>query len=328
MGKDLNRYQIQVNDVNDNPITSGLRLAVQSAPHTNATIYADADKTALTNPITQTVFDALGEGVVDFYSYAPSLDIAVFDNRGSSQLFETVTPDKCRLVFVNKASRIADKRISVEFFDDFLGGYVSGDRWTLATDDSGSCVIEDAADGIVNILTDGSDNDGSVLSSTDETYIVQTDKNIYFEARVKWTEIDATNYDASTFIGLADESTVGILVDATAIPIATLDGIGFYKTEAIKYWNFITSNATDQEKTEEMLAFVTNTWYTVAFYIDCNDGVTATVTPYINGKAYTAHDLTISGMLEMSPTLAVKTFGNQVETLKCDYVRVVADRDN
>jgi hypothetical protein len=242
------------------------------------------------------------------------LDIAVFDNKGHSQLYQGVSASQHRFIFLP----LTERRISVEFFDDFLDGYVSGDRWTLATDGSGTgaFVIDDARDGIGSLATDSTDNDGSVLSSTDETFVVQTDKSIYFEARVKWTEVDATNYDASTFIGLADESTVGLLVDATAIPIGTL------------YGNFITSNNTTQTKQELMAAFVTNTWYTVAFFVDCNDGVTAKVTPYINGVAYTAHDLTISGMTEMSPTLANKTFAAQVETLKCDYIRVVADRDN
>ena len=322
----LKNYNFQIVEPNSSKaITSGLKVKVLNAGGdigTNRTVYADDIKTALTNPITMTAFDALGDGVVSFWDTPASVDIAVINDKGMSKLFTGVTPVMHSLVFDPDASEV-DKKVSFEFFEDFRDGYVSADRWTLATDLGGTMTIDDTANGIGSLLTGGTDEDGSTLSSTDEIFLATT-KKLHFEARVICTEA-ATN-KVNIFVGLADISTVDLMVDAAAGPAATLDGIGFYKVDSNLYWEFQASNATSKDDNSDMVAYASNTWYTLEFDYDEGDGTTAKITPKVNGVAYDAVDLTISGMAEMNAALSAKAGSTAAETLKCDYIRVRAER--
>jgi len=315
----LRNFWVQIVDELGEPVSSGLSVSVSAA-----NIYADENKTAKTNPITGTITN----GVVSFWIEATSVDVIVSTANGGISVKRTLAAETAdhRIVLPTHQNVLEKAMPPVEFFDDFLGGYVSGDRWTLATDTDGTATIDDARDGILSLLTGGTDNDGSTLSSTDEIFLADTDKNIFFEARVKLTE--ANDDDANIYVGLCDIVTVDTMQDDAGGPAGTLDGIGFYKLDGNMYWEFETSNATTVNANSDMVAFESGTWYRLGFKYDYNDGVTAKVTPYVNGKAYAPVDLTISGMAEMNVTLSVKAGGNNAETLKVDYVRVVADRDD
>ena len=315
----LRNFWIQVVDEIGDPVTSGLTISVSATA-----IYSDEFQTAATNPIVTTT-----NGVASFWYAGSTVDVIVSTTDGGISLKRTLSAatDDHRFVMPTQQNVLEKSMPPVEFFDDFLGGYVTADRWTIATDDGGTVTIDDAADGVAALLTGGTDEDGTTLSSTDEVFICHTDKNMFFEARVKLTET-ATD-DANIYVGLADVVTVDLMQDAGAGPADTLDGIGFYKLDGNMFWEFETSNgSTSDEVNSDMVAYVSATWYRLGFKYDYNDGVTAKVTPYVNGVAYAPLDLVISGMLEMHVALSVKTGGTAVETLKCDYVRVIADRDD
>ena len=323
-------YNFQVMRPNNREaIKSGLKVQIYSAGTTSATIYADSSNTAKTNPISITTFDALETGVINFWCNDTSVNVGVFDKFGNSQLFRDVTAKTHSLMFLQNGP---DKALSCEFFDDFLlatglAAAATTDGWVFASDAGGTFTVDDAVNGVASILTGGTDEDASTLSSIDQTFLVDTDKNIYFEARVKCTE-GATSA-ATHCIGLADIVTTDLMQDNKAGPADTLDGIIFYKLEANMYWEFECSNgALTDVDISDMVAYASGTWYTLAFFVDYNDGTTAKVTPYVNGVAYETLDLVISGMLEMNVVLHTKTAGTRTETLKVDYVRVVQDRDD
>ena len=320
----LRNFWIQVVDEIDEPITTGLSVSI-SAPN----IYADEYQTAMTNPVTGTI----ANGVVSFWTAASSVDVIVSTADGGISVKRNLTVQAAdhRIVLPAHQNVLEKAMPPVEFFDDFLSmadiaAAGSGERWALAADSGGTATIDDARDGVLSLLTGGTNEDGSTLSSLDEIFLADTDKNFFFEARVKLTET-ATD-DANIYVGLCDIVTVDTMQDAGAGPAATLDGIGFYKLDGNLYWEFETSNAGTPMANSDMVAYKSATWYRLGFKYDYNDGVTAKVTPYVDGKAYPQVNLTISGMAEMNVVLSVKTGDTQTETLKVDYVRVVADRDD
>ena len=316
----LRNFWVQVVDEIGNPWTSGITVSVGTT-----TIYSDSNQTAKTNPIT------IGaNGVASWWQAAASVVVTATNDEGGTSGTVTMASSTAshRIVVPRHTLNPLEGAMpQVDFFDDFLGGYVSGDRWTLATDAGGTMTIDDARDGIGLLLSGATDNDGSTLSSTDELFLADTDKNFFFEARVYLEEQNTD--DANIYVGLGDIVTVDLMQDNGGGPAATLDGIGFYKLDGNLYWEFETSNgATTDEVNSDMVAFVSKTWYRLGFKYNYNDGVTAKVTPYVNGTAYAPLDLVISGMLEMNVALCVKAGGANAETLKIDYVRCVADRDD
>lgn len=99
MNDELMKYHFGVVDANNNPITSGLRVSVYpSGSGTAATIYADAVKTALTNPITSTVFGTK-TGEIAFWYGAPLCDVVINDGIGRLVKIESLTPSQNRIVF-------------------------------------------------------------------------------------------------------------------------------------------------------------------------------------------------------------------------------------
>ncbi len=96
----LLHYHLEIVDENDNPITSGLRVTIY-APNgaTALTVYADQSETALTNPITSTVFDAAPAGKIDFWYGGGSVDVVINDGIGRVISVKSVTPSMNRIIF-------------------------------------------------------------------------------------------------------------------------------------------------------------------------------------------------------------------------------------
>jgi len=212
-----------------------------------------------------------------------------------------------------------------EYIDDFedydptatVGGYA-------AVTDGGAVAQSDAAGGVLSIATGATLNDETYISSIAENWLFKTDKRLFFEALVALTEANVNT--ANIIVGLSNVVAANTLVDGSAGPVVSFDGACFYKVGASLLWRFITSNAAVQVLNANLGTYASNTWYRLGFLYDPNDGVTAKVTPFLNGIAGTAHDLTIAGLEEMHILLGVKNGSAHAETLRVDAVRVVTER--
>jgi len=213
----------------------------------------------------------------------------------------------------------------IEYFDDFFQ-YNTTFNYAVVEDAGATEAdkITDAAGGVLQIGCDGDDNDECYISSIAEIFKFQTAKKLYFEARVKLTE--AATDDANIIIGLSDIVAADSLLDAGAGPMASYDGAVFFKVDGGTVWQFETSNAATQVTNSSAGTFSDGTWTVLSFLYDYNDGVTANVTPYVDGVAGTAKALTIAGLEEMHVLLGVKAGGANEEALLIDYVRVLCER--
>ncbi len=211
----------------------------------------------------------------------------------------------------------------IEFQDDFFW-FDDGDDWVDTVSDGGTVEVIDGAGGILSIASTGNDNDESYVSLKTEAFIFGTTKRVYFQARIKLTE--ANTPDANFIIGLSDTVAAESLLDGGGGPMASYDGAVIFKLDGALQFQFETSNAGTQVTNATVVAFVSATWYTVGFLYDFGDGTTGTVTPYIDGVAYAAHNITIAGLQEMHVIMGVKAGGGNAETLLVDYVHVQQER--
>ncbi len=214
---------------------------------------------------------------------------------------------------------------NIEYWEDFfaydntatVGDYVE-------VSDSGTIVTTDAAGGVLSLPTGGTAQNESYVSSMHELFKFDTDAMLWFEARVKLTE--ANTDDANIIVGLSDTVAADSLLDAGAGPMASYDGAVFFKVFDGTVWQFESSNAAGQDTEISVGAFTDGAWTTLGFLYDYKDGVTASITPFVNGVAGTAVDLTIAGLAEMHILLGAKAGAGNAETLLVDYVHVVTER--
>jgi hypothetical protein len=215
---------------------------------------------------------------------------------------------------------------TIDFMDDFyvLDGTATVGEWNDAVTDGGTIASVDAVGGVASIATGGVDNNESYISSQHEIFKFETDKRLFFEARVKLTE--ANTDDANIIVGLSDTVAADSLLDDGAGPMASYDGVVFFKVDGGTKWQFESSNAGTQDTETDVGDFSDATWTKLGFLYDFNDGVTANITPYVDGVAGTAVTVTIAGLEEMHILLGAKAGGGNAETLLVDYVHVIQDR--
>ncbi len=218
-----------------------------------------------------------------------------------------------------------------EYFDDLFeyDATATVGNWAV-TEDAGAGT-GDALDatlpcGVLNVGPDGDDNDECYVASINKITKFQTDKKVYFECKVKLTE--ANTDDANWCAGLCSVYAANTMVDDGAGMVTTFDGAMFYKVDGTLKIYFLVSNGAVQGTPLDCGTFTSGTWYTLGFLYDYNDGVTAYVTPYVNGVAKTTQELTISGLdALLYAVLGCKQGGTGTEeALKVDYVRVLTER--
>ncbi len=211
------------------------------------------------------------------------------------------------------------------FFDDFftydntatVGGYAE-------VSDSGTIAAIDASNGVLSFATGGTAQNETYVSTLQEIFLFQTDKNGFFE--IGFTHTEANTNDANLIFGLSDNAAANFLQDAGAGPAASFDGAVFYKLFDELVWNFMASNATVQDSETSISASTTGVYTRLGFKYEFKDGVTASITPFVNGVAGTAVDLTISGLAEMHIVMGAKAGGANAETVLVDYVYYTQDR--
>lgn len=245
--------------------------------------------------------------------------------------FEAWDASDISTLWGNSPSRInSDPSVFHEIYDDFKlqASATASDvmAWTRTTGAGGTDAFQDAAGGVVNLVTAAADNDHVAWSSVSESFLFASGKKLWFEARFKLAE--ATTNESAWWFGLTDTLTTGGFQADTGGPLASYDGALIWKDEATMAIDFETSNAGTQATTTAMATFVTNTWTRVGFYFD-GTATTSVITPYydVGGGTLTAgtpQNITLSGLEEMHLVFGVKAGPSAAaETLQVDYVRCV-----
>ena len=206
------------------------------------------------------------------------------------------------------ASMKADPLIGTYYFNDYtdrLGGgqqSLTGTSTTEISDwiqtevSSGETSASEINGGALRMSSEAnpSVDDGITVMYRATPFIPADTKDIWFEARIALTNIDASGGNEDQFfIGLCDTIT-------TALPIGviddTVDKVGFFRHDGsvVSTLSFITAKTTVEEiTTSAATSLVTGTFVKVGFHIGWVGGV-QTITPYVNGVAGTVHNTSTS----------------------------------
>lgn len=220
---------------------------------------------------------------------------------------------------------VIDPRSYSLFQDHFheLNVVATTGRWVVTKDGSVAGSVLDRAGGWAQIITDVNDNDEFYLASIGESWLFQAGKKLWFEAKIELTEA-ATNA-ANLIVGLSDANGANTLLDNGGGPPASYSGAVWFKVDGSLAWQFETSNAGTQVTNATAGTFVSGTAFRVGFIFEPGDGTTGAIYPYLNGTKGTAHAITLASLTEMNAVLGVKTGGARAETLKFDYIQIVAE---
>ncbi len=208
------------------------------------------------------------------------------------------------------------------FFFDFHDVLTLNSNF-LSVDDGGTGTNADVdvAGGAAAILTAGADNDHHAMTTGGEAFLFVAAKKLWFEARFRLTE--ANTDDSAWWFGLTNNVTTGgFQIDALG-PLATYDGCMIWKDEDSLDIDFETSNAGGQATGTAITTFTSGNWTRVGFYFD-GTATTSTITPYVDGVAYAAQNITLAGLDEMHFAMGVKASAtNAAETLEIDFVKII-----
>jgi len=214
---------------------------------------------------------------------------------------------------------LADPSLGTIFLDDFFMFGATGDLWTIVEDAGagGTDGVQDAAGGWYKHFCDGDDNDEAYLATEGESWKLETNKPLWFEAKIKLTE--ANTDDANWIVGLIEGGgAANTLQDDGAGPLANYDGACFFKVDGTMKVQFETSIAAAQVTNATLADFTSGTAVRLGFHWD---GV-GTVTPYVDGVAGTAHTMAATGG-ELNACFGVKAGGGNEEAIEIDYIKVV-----
>ena len=206
------------------------------------------------------------------------------------------------------ASMKADPLIGTYYFNDYVNRLGGGQQsltgtstteiadWIQTEVTSGLTTRSEINGGVLRVSSEASAsaNDGLTVMYRQTPFIPADTKDIWFEARIALTNIDAAaGAEDQFFIGLCNTITDAL---PSGVIDDTVDKVGFFHHDGsvVSTLSFITAKTTVEETTASAAtSLVTGTFVKVGFHIGWVGGV-QTVTPYVNGVAGTVHNTAAS----------------------------------
>ncbi len=223
-----------------------------------------------------------------------------------------------------------------EFFRDFDMEIDTTNEFTATLTDTGSATVGNGVGGILPLIpSDGTvgDNDEAYLGLRNLVFTPAAGKTFVMAARMQYSE--ANTDDANIAVGFTNSVAGDLLVDnggglrttGTTFAIYKVDGGTVWKCEsrvaggtASVNTTTVTAGGSAYSTFEVVLSEMTTTHMTVSFRIDGNVLYDATTGfPIWHRMTYTSADA-------VTPFVAVKNGGTNLETLNVDYIYAAANR--
>lgn len=216
-------------------------------------------------------------------------------------------------------------------FDEF----VSGDKFTDTSTDTGAAVANvDAAGGAVTLTTGGTDNNECYLLSTKELFLFAQNKPMHAACRLKYTE--ANTDDANVAFGFMNAVGADSVLDDGAGLKSSYSGATFFKVDGQTKWRVETSIGTTRTGPKNTTTSVlldeagslTGLGYTAAssayqwleILVNPFSSTQARADFFINGVQVQSIIFTYTSATEMMVYLAVKAGGANSEVVTCDFL--------
>ncbi|HUU90642.1 MAG TPA: hypothetical protein VM238_05460 [Phycisphaerae bacterium] len=175
---------------------------------------------------------------------------------------------------------------------------------TLSGGGEGSLVMADEAGGILQLTPAAAEDQGIQIQTDGEMFLPAATKDIWFEARIRGNDVTQVDW----FAGLCT-------TDTSIIASNPDNAIGFWTHDGDANLDFEVADGTGAP-VDTTVDLADNTWINVGFLVN---GVTS-VTPYINGVAYTAVTANIPAT-ELALSFAVLSGEGAANRLDIDWVR-------
>ena len=230
-----------------------------------------------------------------------------------------------------------DPSVASVFYDDFWGfkavAATDYEKWAITTTDAGKTGtdgIGHTRGGQYTHYSDGDNNDESYVHTTNESWIFTAGYSLWME--VRFAMVEAATNEGNYFWGLTDKAAANMILDGNAGPAANYDGVGFFKTGgALTTVGFETSNDGTQSTTTSGWTHASGVFrdYGVHVKTESTSDTVAVCTPYVDGTAGTARNITFSGLAdEMEFCMGVKNGSNAAEDyFIVDYVKIIQIRN-
>jgi len=230
-----------------------------------------------------------------------------------------VTTDTAVVEFCTQPAARLFGENAVRFVDDFLTADVSesADAATWKADivdgdnDNGEvlAVTDDAPGGVLTCTTNDKANDTNNLQLNGESFQLQDDKPLWFEARWKVDDVDKVN----VYVGLAITDT-----DAYG---GVSDGIAF-RNDHDGDLDYVVEKDSTETADDTGVDLEDDTWVTTALFWDGSSSVHV----YVDGSLIASVATNVPDDEALTPTLCVETTEGSAHTLYVDYVKVVQAR--
>lgn len=204
----------------------------------------------------------------------------------------------------------------VEYVNDFLttGSYLATD-WNITALQGTNTIAVNAAlpNGVLELATGATDNDGSGYQQKIEAYWPVAGKALEFEARFKIADVT----ECDLVIGLQ-------ITDTTPLAVAT--GIYFAKDDGDALLDFHSVKASVDGSIAGVAALVNDTWIKVGFYYDGGNTIDVFINDVRVGALAAATYLPTGAAEQMCISIAFVSGSTGAKTLSIDYLRVCQQR--
>lgn len=212
--------------------------------------------------------------------------------------------------------------------DHFEETPVTGDLWTVTTENSGAVNETDGAGGQIALLSGATDNDETYLASTKEIFLIASGKPLKAACRIKYSEANTTG--ANVAFGLMNAVGADAIVNDGAGLKSSYSGASFYKVDGGTLWNVEASLATTRygqtllnaanslDKTAHTAYGTTFQWLEIE--ITPFSSTQARVDFFIDGVHVATTDMTYTSATEMMLWAGVKTGTAHALTATVDYL--------
>ena len=206
------------------------------------------------------------------------------------------------------------------FFDDFIGssiGAVDVSTWADVSNNGSAVLDDDVSNGVVLITSGALSGEDGVIELNGEPFILQTQRDFYFEARFN---VD-TILLAAPFLGLGAAGFDG------GVGVATAAHIGFASIGTDANLIFTSADGTTQTSVDTGVDLVVGTSVVVAFKWNGNSQV---VHAYVNGSLVANVNVVDDNLPLgdfMTAVLSLERVAGTGGTMSVDYVLFAADRD-
>ncbi len=226
-------------------------------------------------------------------------------------------------VLRNCGANMQSTRGVAHVIEDDFHNYVNADKWTLVGSDGGTVAIADGVGGTITIDTGATtDNLQLWLEQKLETFKFAAGKPLYFQARVKNTEVgsDVVNWLVGLMDGVADDA----LQDDGAGPKASYSGAVFFVVDGGTVVQVESSIAGAQVTDTDVGARTDAVQMKLEIMFIPTTSTVGVVHFIYNGVLVASNAITFTSATEMQIAFGVKNGGAggsvAQETLDIDYV--------